>query len=91
MALTKIEPRRNLDEYIGMDVVTRLDVNNKEAHEVVLSWMGDITYNRAATGQDSHGPYPTRVEAIAAARDFGRTVNAHRAVLGLQPKGWRYA
>lgn len=86
MTLTKIEPKHALDAYIGMDVVTHSDGSYREVHTVVLAWMGNN-----CSGQDSHGPYPSRVEAIAAARDFGRTVNASRVLIGLPPKRWRYA
>ncbi len=95
MTLTKIEPKHALDAYIGMDVVTYLDASYKAVHSVVLAWVdndlapgGPPDYVRS--GQDSHGPYPSRVEAIAAARDFGRAVNAHRKLIDLPPKQWRY-
>lgn len=96
MTLTKIEPGHALDAYIGMDVVTYLDASNKEVHTVLLAWNGSVPTpggppDYARYGQESHGPYPSRVEAIAAARDFGRTVNASRVLIGLPPKRWRYA
>lgn len=89
MTLTRIEPRHSLDDYIGMDAVTHMNADNKEVHTVVLAWIGGQP-NYVGSGQESHGPYPTRVEAIAAAREFGRTINAHRKLLGLPEKQWRY-
>lgn len=80
--LLKIEPQRDLLNYIGMDVVT----SPTNHHYAVLHWWDGC----GGSAQDEYGPYGTRVEAIAALREFGRLVNAHRKVLGREQKQWRY-
>lgn len=80
--LLKIEPQRDLLSYIGMDVVSLVCGE----HFASLNWWDGA----GGSGQDEYGPYGTRVEAIAALREFGRLVNAHRKMLGLEQKQWRY-
>lgn len=80
--LLKIEPKHDMLEYIGMDAVTTADGR----HYAVLHWWDGC----GGSAQDEHGPYSTRVEAIAALREFGRLVNTHRKLMGLEEKQWRY-